>query len=298
MVELYTGKLNHDVCVVCKFELKENQVIYQCQICQALFHEDHLNEWLQKSSSCPVCKNSLTDKLNKDQMKQIEDQRSFAQNINFENEHTKNKKNLIIEKIVMFSFGFAILGLLAFILSEIRHIDYILKWYQIIGSILAFLPITYLIIIFFYFAIRKDFWEKITFTKEKVIIHSRRKPNVKEISLEQITNIEIGYITEKITPRDGKDQISLVKLLIKTNNSKLDLSTIKFFDFEEDALEFSKNLNAEFLKIYHDKSSVKQIEKKKTPLKKTLLYLFLTIGIPLLALFLIFFDYIFGIIIP
>ncbi|NHJ47544.1 MAG: hypothetical protein FK733_07140 [Asgard group archaeon] len=42
-------------CSICKLELRDEQKFKQCPFCMSIFHEKHINEWLQKNKDCPVC---------------------------------------------------------------------------------------------------------------------------------------------------------------------------------------------------------------------------------------------------
>jgi hypothetical protein len=48
-----------DFCMICKLEIRDKQMIMFCPFCKSYFHEDHLNEWLNKNSDCPVCNKPL-----------------------------------------------------------------------------------------------------------------------------------------------------------------------------------------------------------------------------------------------
>jgi hypothetical protein len=47
------------VCMICKLPLKKNQQIVQCPMCQSLFHQEHIREWLRMKKQCPVCRQEL-----------------------------------------------------------------------------------------------------------------------------------------------------------------------------------------------------------------------------------------------
>ena len=61
-VNEYTGKLDKDVCMVCKLFLNNKNEILQCPICESLFHKDHLLEWITSKKKCPVCSQVLYTK--------------------------------------------------------------------------------------------------------------------------------------------------------------------------------------------------------------------------------------------
>ncbi|MBK5113957.1 MAG: hypothetical protein KGD59_05985 [Candidatus Heimdallarchaeota archaeon] len=42
-------------CFICKLEIAKNEKIYRCPDCKAPFHMNHLTEWLNENSDCPVC---------------------------------------------------------------------------------------------------------------------------------------------------------------------------------------------------------------------------------------------------
>ena len=51
----YSGKIDDQNCNVCKLPLHEKNFILQCSKCNALFHGQHLIEWLGKDDACPIC---------------------------------------------------------------------------------------------------------------------------------------------------------------------------------------------------------------------------------------------------
>lgn len=42
-------------CMICKLQLRNEQLAYQCPQSKSYFHEEHLNEWLNDKDECPVC---------------------------------------------------------------------------------------------------------------------------------------------------------------------------------------------------------------------------------------------------
>jgi hypothetical protein len=61
-VMIYKGTLENKLCVFCKLDVRKNQTIYSCPYCTALFHKEHLLEWLKERNSCPVCQGKITIK--------------------------------------------------------------------------------------------------------------------------------------------------------------------------------------------------------------------------------------------
>lgn len=46
-------------CMICKLEIRNKQLAYQCPICLSYFHKEHLEEWLESNPECPVCEQIL-----------------------------------------------------------------------------------------------------------------------------------------------------------------------------------------------------------------------------------------------
>jgi len=46
-------------CMICKLPIKEGQKVSRCPMCQSLFHDEHIFEWLKVKGKCPVCIQSL-----------------------------------------------------------------------------------------------------------------------------------------------------------------------------------------------------------------------------------------------
>jgi len=51
----FKGKITGEKCSICKLDLRKKQTVVRCPKCYALFHYDHLNNWLEKNNDCPVC---------------------------------------------------------------------------------------------------------------------------------------------------------------------------------------------------------------------------------------------------
>jgi len=47
-------------CNICKLEIAKNEKIYRCPKCRSPFHINHLSEWLNENSDCPVCNVELS----------------------------------------------------------------------------------------------------------------------------------------------------------------------------------------------------------------------------------------------
>ena len=47
------------ICLICKTTTREGQEITECPHCQAVFHKDHLEEWIKIKGICPNCNKNL-----------------------------------------------------------------------------------------------------------------------------------------------------------------------------------------------------------------------------------------------
>lgn len=45
------------VCPISKMKFSINQEFVQCKNCKWVFHKTHMDKWMVKSNSCPICKN-------------------------------------------------------------------------------------------------------------------------------------------------------------------------------------------------------------------------------------------------
>ncbi len=43
------------VCMVCKRDIEINQDVNNCPNCHSYYHQEHLFQWLQVNTTCPVC---------------------------------------------------------------------------------------------------------------------------------------------------------------------------------------------------------------------------------------------------
>lgn len=43
------------ICMVCKRDIEINQDVHNCPNCHSYYHEEHLFQWLQVNTLCPVC---------------------------------------------------------------------------------------------------------------------------------------------------------------------------------------------------------------------------------------------------
>lgn len=48
-----------EICMICKLPLKQDQEIKQCPMCNSLFHQNHIIDWLRVKGKCPVCQQTL-----------------------------------------------------------------------------------------------------------------------------------------------------------------------------------------------------------------------------------------------
>ena len=48
-----------EICMICKLPLKSDQEIKQCPMCNSLFHQNHIIDWLRVKGKCPVCQQTL-----------------------------------------------------------------------------------------------------------------------------------------------------------------------------------------------------------------------------------------------
>ena len=47
------------ICMICKLSLKPEQRITKCPMCESMFHQDHIVDWLKMKGKCPVCQQNL-----------------------------------------------------------------------------------------------------------------------------------------------------------------------------------------------------------------------------------------------
>ena len=47
------------VCMICKLSLKPEQKVTKCPMCESMFHQNHIVDWLRMKGKCPVCQQSL-----------------------------------------------------------------------------------------------------------------------------------------------------------------------------------------------------------------------------------------------
>ncbi len=47
-------------CSICKLKIDKNEKIYRCPECRSPFHIEHLADWLNENSDCPICNVELT----------------------------------------------------------------------------------------------------------------------------------------------------------------------------------------------------------------------------------------------
>ncbi|HUT82995.1 MAG TPA: hypothetical protein VMZ29_17495 [Candidatus Bathyarchaeia archaeon] len=52
----FTGDKEVQYCQLCNKLIKEGHIIITCPVCNAIFHYDHLFDWLRDNTHCPICK--------------------------------------------------------------------------------------------------------------------------------------------------------------------------------------------------------------------------------------------------
>ncbi len=56
---LYNGPTKGEHCGICKLPFNKTSIVLQCSYCKALFHYDHLIDWLFAHHTCPLCLNTI-----------------------------------------------------------------------------------------------------------------------------------------------------------------------------------------------------------------------------------------------
>ncbi len=56
---LYNGPTKGERCGICKLPFNKTSIVLQCLYCKALFHYDHLIDWLFAHHTCPLCLNTI-----------------------------------------------------------------------------------------------------------------------------------------------------------------------------------------------------------------------------------------------
>jgi len=47
---------DHDICMVCKQKIDDEDLVEACEKCEHYFHYKHIREWLKIKGKCPYCK--------------------------------------------------------------------------------------------------------------------------------------------------------------------------------------------------------------------------------------------------
>jgi signal peptidase I len=50
------------LCEICKDPMTSNQSLLQAEVCEHIYHEEHILEWLKIKGTCPVCKVEINEK--------------------------------------------------------------------------------------------------------------------------------------------------------------------------------------------------------------------------------------------
>ncbi|MGC9779461.1 MAG: hypothetical protein HZR80_09490 [Candidatus Heimdallarchaeota archaeon] len=57
--KVFLGNREKQTCEICNKPIKEGHIVIECPRCSALFHYNHILEWLKKNPLCPVCEEDL-----------------------------------------------------------------------------------------------------------------------------------------------------------------------------------------------------------------------------------------------
>ena len=147
-------------CSICKLELRRNQSILQCPFCKHLFHREHIEEWLETKTECPVCQKELREKTSSKQTKRghqpsvesssddfiVETQRRFI------NPSINAKRKLTRNRIIFLVIGLIFLAFPTVIIANIHKNGYApnglpptigVSVFFIVGLVLVIIPFTY-----------------------------------------------------------------------------------------------------------------------------------------------------------
>lgn len=289
MLERFEGKKTNDICSICKKQLKEEQIILCCKYCSALFHEEHIKEWLQKKDSCPICKYPLKEKYQEKTSTLKELIIKHEDSLIIENERVKNKKGLIFEKILFSTWGFALLGLMGYMISLI---NYKLLWYEVLLLIGLFIPLTGSILTFFSLAFKMPKWKKMTLAKEEIVLEKIWKPKIIVIPKESITTLELELILKDNADKNSKTPfMSNIEFNLFTADKNFNLGRIHITEDETEGLEYYEEVNNFIKETYQIIPKLKITRKKKNKALNAILGLIVYVGLPLVSLILFYVFY-------
>ncbi|MBD3191130.1 MAG: hypothetical protein GF308_10820 [Candidatus Heimdallarchaeota archaeon] len=281
----YTRSVLGKTCAICKLELREEQVVVQCPHCLALFHLDHLVEWLKIEPECPICQVTLylekrlegqvknqsiivpIDKIHQKPQIDVFKIKSKGWKV-FKNFEPTTKSKIIWSNIFVVIFGLIFAGGPSyFLISTIFSNGGLGIKIILIVVLLPFIVIG-ISAVYFGFSNKptmSDTWREVTFTPDKIIIVSGYRENLSyrssgaikiKIDSQDITNIELKL--QKSSHQSKKYTIKLRITCIKNQEYTLkniysanSLKNIYYDDFKSNIHSQAQTIKLLIKKYYN-----------------------------------------------
>ena len=232
----FDGIIEDKYCSICKLELREKQRVLQCPYCENLFHKEHIEEWLQNNTKCPVCQKKLkgiSDQYEKNSIisrtANIDSFLSIVELGVFKNPMFSNKKQLIRNQFLAGFFSILLLAILvcAFVFT-IRADALIIALKELLSVVLMFFMLFSILAVIPIFSKRYSFnykWKSLEFKEECIIIKGEFKENEIKIELSDIQSIELVQSSKRpkqsnVNTLNPDDLLHFIKLIINLRNGK------------------------------------------------------------------------------
>lgn len=217
----FTGEIKGEQCAICKAPLKKSDEVLACPQCGALFHKEHVVEWLKEISACPVCEEDFSEIMEKYPKELMRTEPEKYQGYTLTNDVTV--ASLVFVRVLLTIFGFLFAFPPNIVFSLVSPLDRLIKFNIFV---LLFSLIGMAIMYFGNKKLKKDIsnlWEKMILTEDKIVFTSETVGNV-EFWPGDIRKIESR--PHRVSKDDAPDEFAVSFRVYTTQNKVYDFVDI------------------------------------------------------------------------
>ncbi|MBD3192840.1 MAG: hypothetical protein GF308_19530 [Candidatus Heimdallarchaeota archaeon] len=217
----FTGEIKGKNCAICKKPLKKSDEVLACPYCDAVFHKEHLYDWLKEIPACPVCEEDYSEILEKHPKELLRTEPEKYTGYTLTNDVTV--ASLVFVRVLLTIFGFLFAFPPNIVFSLTSPLDRLIK---LNIFILLFSLIGMAIIYFGNKKLQKDItnlWEKMILTKDKIVFTSEKVENV-EFWPGDIRKIESR--PHRVSKDEAPDEFSVPFRVYTTQKKVYDFGSI------------------------------------------------------------------------
>ncbi len=238
----FSKKEKGEICAICRKSLKKDDLIIQCSNCSTFFHHNHLQEWLNANSECPVCRNNLIILISEDEdinnnalhskkdtleISKIDGVIKEDNKLVFFNPILKPKISSIVLQIIILTTGFLLFSIILIDFTIVISVNILqfesISWMNIVIA-LPFLLISIFIIILGVENDKITFsnnWQNLELNDNKIVVTSKKLPKEIELFPNKIKSILIETYEDEFEEHEEiLEDLYCLRLEIKYDDGK------------------------------------------------------------------------------